>query len=199
MDEAAETNMEDVDAEIVWRWLDFIDRSVAGHHRGNRRLVHRRQRSRGVQLARRRQPPVPRREGQHPSTAMTSPFFSGQAYEGSRREFFYFSDIADPMAVPYNVWKLNFKTIVGNLFTGKEDTTNVSVVTNLQQDPWERYQSESILYGRWWGYKLWTMVPAVNIVGEFLATFAAHPPSQASRTLSAEKALTMLQQGTLKN
>jgi hypothetical protein len=113
---------------------------------------------------------------------------------------FYFSDNANLMAVRYNAWKLNFKTIVGNLFTGKEDSTNVPVETNLRQDPWERYQTEGMLYGRWWGEKLWTMVPAINIVGEFLATFvAAYPPSQASGTLSVEKALTMLQEGTLKN
>ncbi len=127
------------------------------------------------------------------------PYFAGEVAEGPRREFFYFSDNADLMAVRYNAWKLNFKTIVGNLFTGKEDSTNVPVVTNLRQDPWERYQTESMLYGRWWGEKLWTMVPAVNIVGEFLATFVAYPPSQASGTLSVEKALAMLQEGTLKN
>jgi arylsulfatase A-like enzyme len=126
-------------------------------------------------------------------------FFKGEVAEGPRREFFYFSDNADLMAVRYNAWKLNFKTIVGNLFTGKEDSTNVPVVTNLRQDPWERYQTEGMLYGRWWGEKLWTMVPAITIVGEFLATFAKYPPSQASGTLSVEKALTMLQEGTLKN
>jgi len=128
-----------------------------------------------------------------------TPFFTGELTEGPRREFFYFSDNADLMAVRYNAWKLNFKTIVGNLFTGKEDSTNVPVVTNLRQDPWERYQTEGMLYGRWWGEKLWTMVPAITIVGEFLATFAAYPPSQASGTLSVEKALSMLQEGTLKN
>jgi arylsulfatase len=128
-----------------------------------------------------------------------TPYFTGEVAEGPRREFFYFSDNADLMAVRYNAWKLNFKTIVGNLFTGKEDSTNVPVVTNLRQDPWERYQTESMLYGRWWGEKLWTMVPAVNIVGEFLATFVAYPPSQASGTLSVEKALAMLQEGALKN
>jgi arylsulfatase A-like enzyme len=127
------------------------------------------------------------------------PYFQGDVSEGPRREFFYFSDNADLMAVRYNAWKLNFKTIVGNLFTGKEDSTNVPVVTNLRQDPWERYQTEGMLYGRWWGEKLWTMVPAINIVGEFLATFREYPPSQASGTLSVEKALTMLQEGTLKN
>jgi arylsulfatase A-like enzyme len=128
-----------------------------------------------------------------------TPFFTGELAEGPRREFFYFSDNADLMAVRYNAWKLNFKTIVGNLFTGKEDSTNVPVVTNLRQDPWERYQTEGMLYGRWWGEKLWTMVPAITIVGEFLATFQKYPPSQASGTLSVEKALAMLQDGTLKN
>jgi len=128
-----------------------------------------------------------------------TPYFTGEVAEGPRREFFYFSDNADLMAVRYNAWKLNFKTIIGNLFTGKEDSTNVPVVTNLRQDPWERYQTESMLYGRWWGEKLWTMVPAVTIVGEFLATFMAYPPSQVSGTLSVEKALTILQEGTLKN
>jgi arylsulfatase len=127
------------------------------------------------------------------------PYFNGDVAEGPRREIFYFSDNADLMAVRYNAWKLNFKTIVGNLFTGKEDSTNVPVVTNLRQDPWERYQTEGMLYGRWWGEKLWTMVPAITIVGEFLATFTAYPPSQASGTLSVEKALTMLQEGSLKN
>jgi arylsulfatase A-like enzyme len=127
------------------------------------------------------------------------PYFAGETVEGPRREFFYFSDNADLMAVRYNAWKLNFKTIVGNLFTGKEDSTNVPVVTNLRQDPWERYQTEGMLYGRWWGEKLWTMVPAITIVGEFLATFVKYPPSQASGTLSVEKALSMLQDGTRKN
>ena len=127
------------------------------------------------------------------------PYFTGDGAEGPRREIFYFSDNADLMAVRYNAWKLSFKTIVGNLFTGKEDSTNVPVVTNLRQDPWKRYQTDGMLYGRWWGEKLWTMVPAITIVGEFLATFKGYPPNQASGTLSVEKALTILQEGTLKN
>ena len=41
--------------------------------------------------------------------------------------------------------------------------------------------------------------PAINIVGEFLATFKEYPPSQASGTFTVEKALTAMQEGTLKN
>ena len=69
------------------------------------------------------------------------------------------------------------------------------MVTNLRQDPWERYQDESMLYGRWWGDKLWTMVPAVTVVGGFLKTFEAYPPSQRSGSLSVAKFLDAIQSG----
>jgi arylsulfatase len=127
------------------------------------------------------------------------PFFKGEVEEGPRREFFYFSDNGDLMAIRYNAWKVSFKTILGNLFTGNETTTNVPLVTNLRTDPWERYQSESMLYGKWWGEKLWAMLPAVAIVGQFLQTFKEFPPSQVSGTLSLEKALAALQDGGRKN
>jgi hypothetical protein len=103
------------------------------------------------------------------------------------------------MAVRYNAWKITFKTIVGNLFSGKEDSTNVPLVTNLRVDPWERYQTESTSYGEWWGEKLWIMIPASGLVEQFLGTFREYPPSQASGSLSVEKALQALQSGGLKN
>jgi arylsulfatase A-like enzyme len=127
------------------------------------------------------------------------PFFKGEVEEGPRHEFFYFSDNGDLMAIRYNAWKVSFKTILGNLFTGHETSTNVPLVTNLRADPWERYQSEALLYGRWWGEKLWAMLPAVAIVGQFLQTFKEFPPSQVSGTLSVEKALEQLQDGGRKN
>jgi arylsulfatase A-like enzyme len=67
------------------------------------------------------------------------PYFKGEVAEGPRHEFFYFSDNADLMALRYNAWKISFKTIKGNLFTGTVETTDVPLVTNLRQDPWERY------------------------------------------------------------
>lgn len=64
-----------------------------------------------------------------------------------------------------------------------------------RQDPWERYQDESMMYARWWGDKLWTMVPGVNIVGRFLLTFKESPPSQVGGSFSIERALQMVQNG----
>ncbi|HKB41553.1 MAG TPA: hypothetical protein VKD72_34325, partial [Gemmataceae bacterium] len=124
------------------------------------------------------------------------PFFKGEVAKGPRREFFYFTDSGDLTAVRYEDWKLSFKTIKGNLFTGKEDSTNVPLVTNLRQDPWERYQTESMLYGKWWGEKLWTMVPAQVVVGRFLESFKEYPPSQVSGTFGVERALEALQKGS---
>ena len=123
------------------------------------------------------------------------PYFKGEVAEGPRREFFYFSDNADLMALRYNAWKISFKTIKGNLFTGTEETTNVPWVTNLREDPWERYQDESMMYTRWWGDKLWTLVPAVQIVGGFLQTFAEYPPSQRNGSNTVSQFLEAIQNG----
>jgi arylsulfatase A-like enzyme len=123
------------------------------------------------------------------------PYFRGEAKEGPRKEIFYFSDNADLMAVRYNDWKLSFKTIKGNLFTGTEESTNVPIVVNLREDPFEKFPTESLLYARWWGEKLWTLVPAVSLCREFLETFKEYPPSQASGTFGIEQALKMIQSG----
>jgi arylsulfatase A-like enzyme len=123
------------------------------------------------------------------------PFLKGEAKEAPRREFFYFTDNGELNALRYNDWKVSFKTVKGNLFTGTEESTNVPLVTNLREDPWERYQSESMMYARWWGDQLWTLVPSVAIVGRFLETFREYPPSQASGTFTVQKALQQLQAG----
>jgi hypothetical protein len=92
-------------------------------------------------------------------------------------------------------WKVSFKTVKGNLFNGSVETTQAPIVTNLRQDPWERYQTESLNYGKWWGEKLWTMVPAVQIVGRFLQTFKEYPPSQASGGLTVSQFLEAISHG----
>jgi arylsulfatase A-like enzyme len=123
------------------------------------------------------------------------PYFKGEVPEGPRHEFFYFTDNGDLTALRYNDWKISFKTIKGNLFTGTEESTNVPIVTNLREDPWERYQDESSMYTRWWGDQLWTLVPSVAIVGQFLGTFKEYPPSQVSASNSVTRFLEAIQAG----
>ena len=114
------------------------------------------------------------------------PFFKGEVAKPPRKAFFYWSDSGDIMAVRYGPWKLSFKTIEGNLFTGDEAQTNVPIVTNLRQDPWERYQKESMMYGRWWAEKLWTVIPAGVVTGKYLQTFKDYPPSQKVGSFNAD-------------
>jgi arylsulfatase A-like enzyme len=123
------------------------------------------------------------------------PYLKGDVTTGPRHEFFYFSNTADLMAMRYDQWKVSFKTIKGNLFTGEAQSTQAPIVTNLRQDPWERYQDESMNYGKWWGDKLWTMVPATVIVSQFLETFKEYPPSQKSGGLTVTQFLEAVQNG----
>ncbi len=53
-----------------------------------------------------------------------------------------------------------------------------------------------MMYARWWGDKLWTLIPSAAIVGQFLQTFREYPPSQASGTFGIEKALQMIEAGS---
>jgi arylsulfatase A-like enzyme len=124
------------------------------------------------------------------------PFFKGEADQGPRREFFYFTDNADLHAVRLGDWKILFKTIDGNLFSGQVRETNVPLVVNLRMDPFERMMDEGGGYQRWWGEKLFTMIPATVVVGQFLDTFKEYPPSQATGSIKVEDALKALQSGS---
>jgi hypothetical protein len=55
---------------------------------------------------------------------------------------------------------------------------------------------QSMMYARWWGDKLWTLIPSSAIVGQFLQTFKEYPPSQASGTFGIEKALKLIEAGS---
>ncbi|MBB6412770.1 arylsulfatase A-like enzyme [Mesorhizobium sangaii] len=123
------------------------------------------------------------------------PFFKGETKEAPRREFFYFDDQANINAMRYDDWKISFAWIEGNLFTGKRVTQNVPIVTNLREDPFERYFDEAGTYERWWADKLWTLVPAQAIVGQFLASFKDYPPSQKSGSFDVGQFLEALQSG----
>jgi arylsulfatase len=67
------------------------------------------------------------------------------------------------------------------------------MVVNLRQDPFERFPEEAAGHMQWWGEKLWTMIPAVAITGQFLETFTEYPPSQATRSTGVSEFLQAIQ------
>jgi hypothetical protein len=64
----------------------------------------------------------------------------------------------------------------------------VPLVINLRQDPFE-VTMDSAMYTRWYGDKLWVMIHAQAIVGQFLQSFKEFPQRQKSATLNIQKVL----------
>jgi len=120
------------------------------------------------------------------------PFFKGEQEKSPRREIFYFDDSANLNAVRVEDWKISFRIMEGNLLTSTSKSPNTPIVTNLRQDPFERYRDESEMYFRWFADKFWTFVPAQQVVGAFLATFKEFPPSQKSGSFSVDQVLRQL-------
>jgi arylsulfatase len=112
--------------------------------------------------------------------------------KGPRQEIFYFDDSANLNAVRVPDWKLSFRVMEGNLLTSTSKAPNMPIVCNLRLDPFERYSTESAMWMRWASDKLWTFVPAQQIVAEFLASFKEFPPSQKSGSFSVDQVLKQL-------
>ncbi len=136
------------------------------------------------------------------------PRFKGEVGAGPRREIFYFDDNAGLNAIRYNDWKVQFSWIEGNLFSGKRTSANVPLVVNLRADPFERAPFvradpferapfESELYRRWQAEKLWTLVPAQAVVGQFVQSFREYPPSQRSGSFNLDTVMEQLSNGAV--
>ncbi len=125
------------------------------------------------------------------------PFFKGDAAQGPRHEIIYFDDGANLNALRYDDWKITFRYLQGNMFSGTRVTPNMPSVVNLREDPFERFPSESLMYMDWMADKGWTFAPASEIIRTFLASFREYPPSQPAGGASVERALTMIQAGAV--
>ena len=94
------------------------------------------------------------------------PFFKGEAKESPRKEFLYWSDDGDLLAIRVKQWKVAFKE---QEHTGidvwKREFTNLRVpnIYNLRADPFER-GPESFEYGKWMADRTFVLVPAQAIV-----------------------------------
>ncbi len=126
------------------------------------------------------------------------PYLTGQAAESPRKEFFYFSDDGDLLALRYDNWKLVFaqQRVEGTMQIWSEPfvKTRLPGMYNLRTDPYERASITSNTYWDWLLDHAFLMVPAQEIVGQFLATFKEFPPRQKAASFSIEEVLQSLQQ-----
>jgi arylsulfatase len=113
---------------------------------------------------------------------------------GKRREFFYFSDDGDLLAVRVDRLKMHFmvQNATGiDVWRKPFETLRGPLVFDLRSDPTERGQ-EGMGYNDWWYRHSFYAVPSQQIVGSFLATFKEFPPRQRPGSFTIDKALEAL-------
>jgi arylsulfatase len=126
------------------------------------------------------------------------PYFLGKEENGPRKEFFYFTDDGSVSALRYNDWKIVFseqRAHGWDVWSEPYVTRRMPLIQNIRMDPFERAQHESMLYGKWVFDRLFVLVPAQAVVGEFLGTFKEYPPRQKPGSFSLDRVLEELQEG----
>lgn len=113
---------------------------------------------------------------------------------GQRKEIFYFDDSGSLNAFRYGDWKVTFAT-KGSWWADVAKPRTVPLVINLRQDPFE-VTMDAKLFERWYADKLWVMVPAQAIVGQFLITFKEFPQRQKSASANIQQVLDQMKAQT---
>ncbi|MFN0056650.1 MAG: sulfatase-like hydrolase/transferase [Planctomycetales bacterium] len=109
------------------------------------------------------------------------PYLLGESESSPRQEFFYFSDDGQLVAVRRDQWKMVFaEQRARQLQVWSEPFVSLRApkLFNLRTDPFERADTDSNNYNRWFIQRAYLAVPAQVIVGNFLKTFAEFPMRQ---------------------
>jgi arylsulfatase A-like enzyme len=127
------------------------------------------------------------------------PLLTGQTTVDPRKEFLYFNDDADLVALRYDNWKIVFmeQRATGTMQIWMEPfvTLRVPKLFNLRTDPYERADITSNTYFDWLLNHVYLYVPAQAIVGQFLQTFQEFPPSQKAGSFSLANVMDKLKEG----
>jgi arylsulfatase A-like enzyme len=126
------------------------------------------------------------------------PYLEGQAEHTPRRDFFYFDDDGQLVAMRHDNWKFVYceQRAPGNLNIWMNPFTCLRVpkIYNLRMDPYERADITSDQYNDWLVHNVYLNVQGVILSEEFIETFKEYPASQApaSFTVDPEAILKML-------
>jgi len=119
------------------------------------------------------------------------PFLTGEADQGPRQEFFYFSDDGLLTAVRLDDWKLVFAEQRAQRFDVWRDpfvTLRIPKVFHLRRDPFERADTDSNGYNNWWDKKIAPVGMQGQIaVGRFVGSLQQFPPRQRPGTFTVDQ------------
>ena len=126
-------------------------------------------------------------------------YITGATDQSPRQHFFYVSDDGDLTALRYDNWKVVFleQRAPGTLQVWAEPYTELRVpkIFNLRTDPFERADTDSNNYERWWIERVFALVPAQTFVGEYINSFKEFPPRQKPAKFNVDDALNALKAG----
>ena len=128
------------------------------------------------------------------------PLLTGQTTEDPRKEFFYFNDDSDLVALRYDNWKTGVRgaEVSGHAASfgpNRSLVLRMPKLFNLRTDPYERADITSNTYYDWFLDHAFVCVPAQGIVGQFLGTFKEFPSSQRAGSFSIDQIMDKLKQG----
>ncbi|MBT8368403.1 MAG: arylsulfatase [Deltaproteobacteria bacterium] len=125
------------------------------------------------------------------------PYLTGKEAKGPRKEFFYFSDDGDLMALRYNNWKVHFmvQDQAGTLeiWQRKFRGLRMPYMFNLRTDPYEFATITSNTYWDWVIDHAWILYPMGDVIGPFLKSFEEYPPVQKPGSFTVGDAFKSLQ------
>jgi arylsulfatase A-like enzyme len=123
------------------------------------------------------------------------PGFSGEAEEWPRKEFLYWSDDGDMLAMRFKEWKVVFREqrAVGfGVWTEPFVELRAPAMYQLRADPFER-GDESVEYHKWMIDHLFLIVPAAAYVAQWLQSFRDFPPRMTPASFNLEKVMAEVQ------
>jgi arylsulfatase A-like enzyme len=126
------------------------------------------------------------------------PALKGEAKEWPRKEFFYFSDDGDLLALRYNRWKFVFaeQRAEGGWLWGEPFVMlRAPRLYNLRTDPFELAPKTSATYYDWLFRHAFVIVPAQEGVAKFLETFKEFPPRQKPASFTVDQVLENMKEG----
>ncbi len=127
-------------------------------------------------------------------------YLTGQAERSARKEYFYFSDDGDLLAMRYENWKIVFaeQRVPGTLRVWAEPFVMLRLpkLFDLRADPYERADITSNTYYDWFLSQPYVIFAGQEEVAKFLATFKEYPSRQRAASFTIDQIMENMKRHT---
>jgi arylsulfatase A-like enzyme len=119
------------------------------------------------------------------------PRLTGEAEQGPRRSFFYWSDDGLLTGIRVGDWKLVYaeqRAQGFDVWREQFDVLRIPKIFHLRRDPFERADQNANTYDDWWNRVTLARAAMARVeLGRFLATLKAFPPRQRPATFTIDQ------------